>query len=120
KRHRGSHTREHVRRRVPWPWQWRRLLGGDPSPFRAKWDSSQGEVDPAYIFAASVVGICLALLALVIWQASRRVPRPATPFSDDRSWWWDGRQWQPSVSKDGLWAWDGYRWIANRKAEAPP
>jgi streptogramin lyase len=30
-------------------------------------------------------------------------------FSDDRQWWWDGRQWRPS-SRDGRWWWDGLQW----------
>jgi Protein of unknown function (DUF3761) len=31
-------------------------------------------------------------------------------FSDDRKWWWDGKQWMASTSADGRWQWDGAGW----------
>jgi Flp pilus assembly pilin Flp len=36
---------------------------------------------------------------------------PATTFSPDGLWWWDGRQWRPAVSPDGRWRWDGRAWV---------
>jgi hypothetical protein len=74
-------------------------------------------MDPAYIFAASVIVVSLGLLALVIWRLSR--PKLATPLSPDGNWWWDGKKWRPQVSSDGLWKWDGYRWNANKSAARP-
>jgi uncharacterized protein DUF3761 len=31
-------------------------------------------------------------------------------FSDDRKWWWDGKQWMSVTSDDGHWRWDGVAW----------
>ena len=36
---------------------------------------------------------------------------PATQFSPDYAWWWDGAEWKPAISPDHLWRWDGQRWI---------
>jgi hypothetical protein len=35
---------------------------------------------------------------------------PDGRFSEDRKWWWDGKQWMSSTSADGRWEWDGTNW----------
>ncbi len=40
-------------------------------------------------------------------------------FSDDGRWWWDGHEWQPTVSQDGRWRWNGQDWVPNWQADPP-
>src|SRR6266550_6621203 len=47
-------------------------------------------------------------------------PRPATMFSPDGFWWWDGTQWKAAVYPDRLWRWNGQAWEPNRQIAAPP
>lgn len=44
-------------------------------------------------------------------------PPPATRYSDDGQWWWDGTEWRPAISPDRLWRWTGYGWVP---AQGPP
>lgn len=66
-------------------------------------------MDPAYVFAAVVIGGGILGIGLLIWRLSKHAP-VLTPFSPDRNYWWDGVAWKPVLSDDGKWAWDGYRW----------
>jgi len=43
----------------------------------------------------------------------------AVVHSDDRRYWWDGREWQLAVSPDGRLWFDGARWIANPLGPPP-
>jgi hypothetical protein len=36
---------------------------------------------------------------------------PATRYSADGFWWWDGAEWKPAVSPDRLWRWNGQTWV---------
>ncbi len=31
-------------------------------------------------------------------------------FSPDGRWWWNGREWRPTISADGRFRWDGSEW----------
>jgi hypothetical protein len=46
--------------------------------------------------------------------------QPATQFSPDYAWWWDGSEWKPAISADHLWRWDGQRWVPAAQAHAAP
>jgi len=40
-------------------------------------------------------------------------------LSPDGTYYWDGRQWQPSASADGRWQWDGAQWFARPSTAQP-
>jgi hypothetical protein len=47
-------------------------------------------------------------------------PAPATGFSGDGYWWWNGSQWLPAFTPDRQWRFTGERWVPVRGGRRPP
>src|SRR6478609_1111108 len=47
------------------------------------------------------------------------LPEPASRFSPDGLWWFDGSAWRPTTSPDGHWRWNGQAWVPARRASLP-
>lgn len=47
------------------------------------------------------------------------LPEPASRFSPDGLWWFDGSAWRPTTSPDGHWRWTGQAWVPARRASLP-
>lgn len=47
-------------------------------------------------------------------------PPPASAFSYDGLWWWDGTRWLPAYTPNRKWRFDGYQWQPATARARPP
>lgn len=88
------------------------LVDGPGEVGAAAPDSSAASVSGLAASTPIVVGPEVAGAMTMSAPESERASETAQPqFSNDGTWWWNGKEWIPSVSDDGRLRWNGARWI---------